>query len=96
MALRLIAIIKNPDEYLSKGIRLKGNYSAIYNGYTNDYNYTLTIRDNAQCCTQSIVFILKKDGNLTQKEEVITLPKVLVLFEEGKYLYCYIKNAKIE
>lgn len=93
---QLINIIKEPDEYLDKGIKLKGLYTANFNGFTHDYNYTITIQDNTQCCAQGIEFILKNDKDYPEENSEITLIGVLDLFEEGKHSYCYIKDAIIE
>ena len=93
---QLIVIIKDPDEYLGKGIRLKGIYTANFNGYTNDYNHTLTIQDNTQCCAQGIEFILKDNKDYPHNGEEITVCGILDLFIEGKHSYCYIRDAVIE
>lgn len=93
---QLIVIIKEPDDYLGNRIRLKGIYSAVFNGYTSSYNHMVTIQDNTQCCAQGIEFVLKKNGSYPKEGEVITLNGVLDLFEEGKHSYCYIRDAVIE
>lgn len=93
---QLINIIKDPDDYLGKGIRLKGIYSASFNPFSQSYNNTVTIQDNTQCCAQGIEFILKKGNSYPEDGTEITLCGVLDLYEEGKHSYAYLKDAVIE
>ncbi len=93
---QLINIIKDPEDYLGKGIRLKGIYTANFNPFSKSYNYTVTIQDNTQCCAQGIEFILKDNASYPEKGEKITLSGVIDLFKEGKHSYVYLKDAVIE
>ncbi len=95
---QLINIIKEPEEYLGTPIKLRGIYTAPFNGFTHQYNYTVTIQDNTQCCAQGIEFILKKQSDIEKlpaEGEMVQIQGVLDLFEEGKHAYCIISDAQI-
>ncbi|MBQ1899548.1 MAG: hypothetical protein II153_01445 [Erysipelotrichaceae bacterium] len=95
---QLINIIKEPDEYLGTPIIVKGIYTAPFNGFSHQYNYTVTIQDNTQCCAQGIEFIMKEEGDLDKlppEGEMVKISGVLELFEEGKHSYCIISDAAV-
>ena len=56
---QLVNILKEPDEYLGTPIKVKGIYSAPFNGFSHVYNCTVTIQDNTQCCAKGIEFFLE-------------------------------------
>ncbi len=95
---QLINIIKEPEEYLGTPITVKGIYTAPFNGFSHQYNYTVTIQDNTQCCAQGIEFIMKEVGDLDKlppEGEMVKISGVLELFEEGKHSYCIISDAAV-
>ena len=96
---QLVNILKEPDEYLGTPIKVKGIYSAPFNGFSHVYNYTVTIQDNTQCCAQGIEFFLRNENDLSllpEEGELVTIKGTLDLFEEGKHAYCLISDAMIE
>ena len=96
---QLVNILKEPDEYLGAPIKIKGIYSAPFNGFSHVYNYTVTIQDNTQCCAQGIEFFLRNENDLSllpEEGELVTIKGTLDLFEEGKHAYCVISDAMIE
>ncbi len=95
---QLINIIKEPEEYLGTPVIVKGVYTAPFNGFSHQYNYTVTIQDNTQCCAQGIEFIMKDENDLDklpQEGETVKISGVLELFEEGKHSYCIISDAQL-
>ena len=95
---QLINIIKEPEEYLGTPVIVKGIYTAPFNGFSHQYNYTVTIQDNTQCCAQGIEFIMKDENDLDklpQEGETVKISGVLELFEEGKHSYCIISDAQL-
>lgn len=95
---QLINIIKDPEGYLGTPVIVKGIYTAPFNGFTHEYNRTVTIQDNTQCCAQGIEFLLKKESDLEklpEEGETLKIEGVLELFEEGKHSYCIISDAQI-
>ena len=96
---QLVNILKEPDEYLGTPIKVKGIYSAPFNGFSHVYNYTVTIQDNTQCCAQGIEFFLRNENDLSllpEEGELVTIKGTLDLFEEEKHAYCLISDAMIE
>ena len=96
---QLVNILKEPDEYLGTPIKVKGIYSAPFNGFSHVCNYTVTIQDNTQCCAQGIEFFLRNENDLSllpEEGELVTIKGTLDLFEEGKHAYCVISDAMIE
>ena len=97
---QLINIIKEPQDYLGKTIILTGIFTAPFNGFSHQYNYTVTIQDNTQCCAQGIEFLpqekLRFPDDFPEEGEMITVRGILSLFEEGKHAYCLIEDAVFE
>ena len=96
---QLVNILKEPDEYLGTPIKVKGIYSAPFNGFSHVYNYTVTIQDNTQCCAKGIEFFLRNENDLSllpEEGELVTIKGTLDLFEEEKHAYCLISDAMIE
>ncbi len=95
---QLINIIKDPETYLGTPVVIRGIYTAPFNGFSHQYNYTVTIQDNTQCCAQGIEFLLKKENDLEklpEEGETVKIEGILKLFEEGKHSYCIISDAQI-
>ncbi|WP_448901638.1 hypothetical protein [Eubacterium sp.] len=85
-----------PDDYKGKIIKMKGQF----NQYTDEekgkiYN-SVIIPDAAACCQQGLEFELsdKTNPNFEQNTE-ITVVGTFDTYSDGKYLYCYLKNAEI-
>lgn len=85
-----------PDDYKGKIIKMKG----LFNQYTDEetgkiYN-AVVIPDATACCQQGLEFELsdKTNPNFEQGAE-ITVVGTFDTYSEGKFLYCYLKNAKI-
>lgn len=85
-----------PDDYKGKNIKMKGQF----NQYTDEekgkiYN-SVIIPDAAACCQQGLEFELsdKTNPNFEQNTE-ITVVGTFDTYSDGKYLYCYLKNAEI-
>lgn len=85
-----------PDDYKGKIIKMKGQF----NQYTDEekgkiYN-SVFIPDAAACCQQGLEFELsdKTNPNFEQNTE-ITVVGTFDTYSDGKYLYCYLKNAEI-
>ncbi len=85
-----------PDDYKGKIIKMKG----LFNQYTDEetgkiYN-AVVIPDATACCQQGLEFELsdKTNPNFEQGTE-ITVVGTFDTYSDGKFLYCYLKNAKI-
>lgn len=85
-----------PDDYKGKIIKMKG----LFNQYTDEetgkiYN-AVVIPDATACCQQGLEFELsdKTNPNFEQGTK-ITVVGTFDTYSDGKFLYCYLKNAKI-
>ena len=96
---QLLNIIKDPTDYLGDRIILTGVFTAPFNGFSHEYNYTITIQDNTQCCAQGIEFMPKKKmdypDDFPGEGEMLSISGILTMFEEGKHGYVYIADAEL-
>ena len=61
-------MMANPDDYIGKTIRARGNYSPEYFDGTDKYYHYVTIDDAAACCQQGLEFVVG-DGERVYPDE---------------------------
>ncbi len=89
-----------PNEYLGKTVRMRGAFSVFQDSTTGNIYYTCIIQDATACCAQGIEFELA--GSYTYPDDYpavndeITVTGVFDTYEEAGYLYCTLRNAKME
>lgn len=96
-------LMTEPDDYVGKTIRMRGNYAASWYEETKQYYHYAIIQDATACCSQGLEFVLS-DSSLVypedypkEEEEIVVVGTFEAYKEEGdKSLYCRLGNAIIE
>lgn len=84
----------NPEDYLGKTIKLRGEYYASFYEQTEKYYHYAIIADAAACCEQGLEFLL--DGDYTYPEDYpengkqVEFTGVINSYEELGLTYYYI------
>lgn len=87
----------NPDDYIGKTIKMKGQFS-VYNGQYKNY-FACVIADATACCSQGIEFTLQKERKYPEEypetgTEITVIGEFETYLEDGKK-YCQLKDALI-
>ena len=90
-------IIYNTEQYIGKTIRICGPYNAYTDPETNEVHRACLIRDATACCTQGMEFELADQTQpLPEAEEEFIVSGVFDTYMTGPFLYCVLRDAKIE
>lgn len=89
-----------PEEYTGKMIKMNGACSVFQDSATGKVYYTCVIKDATACCAQGIEFELASSytypDDYPKVNDEITVTGVFDTYEEAGYLYCTLRNAKME
>lgn len=91
-------IVSNPDRYLGKTIKMKGNVGVYHDTETDKYYYACIIPDATACCQQGIEFLLKGDPSNDMYPATgteITIEGTFETYNEGELQYPRLKDAKL-
>lgn len=96
-------MLVEPDSYIGKTVRIKGNYYASWYDKTAKYYHYAIIQDAMACCAQGMEFELS-DESLTYPDDYpeenaeITIVGTFETYveEDENYMYCKLTNAVIE
>ena len=91
-------IVSNPDRYLGKTIKMKGNVGVYHDTATDKYYYACIIPDATACCQQGIEFLLKGDPANDMYPATgteITIEGTFETYQEGDQTYPRLKNAEL-
>ncbi len=92
-------IMASPEEYLGKTMKMKGLYSFYHDDATGNNYFACIIQDATACCAQGIEFVLTDDyafpDDYPEEEDEICVIGVFDTYEEGEYLYCTLRNARL-
>ncbi len=91
-------IVSNPDRYLGKTIKMRGNVGVYHDTATDIYYYACIIPDATACCQQGIEFLLKGDPSNDKYPATgteITIEGVFETYQEGDQTYPRLKNAEL-
>ena len=96
-------LMTDPDTYVGKKIRIKGNYSPYWYDATSQYYHYAIIQDATACCSQGLEFVLA-DTSLTypddypaEGDEIVVTGTYETYTESGdSNLYCRLSNAVLE
>ena len=88
-------MMTNPNEYIGKTVKMKGNFS-VYLGETRNY-YACIIADATACCSQGIEFLLsdnrKYPDEYPEPGAEITVIGKFETYLEGTDTYCQLSDA---
>lgn len=90
----------NPEDYIGKSIRMRGEYSYMHDDTTGNDYFACIIRDATACCAQGIEFVLTDDyvypDDYPQMGDEITVTGVFDVYMEGTSKYCTLRGAELE
>lgn len=96
-------LMVDPEEYIGKRIKMRGNYYASYFEPTEKFYHYTMIEDAAACCAQGIEFVWGDGSHVYPEEypkdkaEVEVVGVFETYREEGDTnLYCRLKDATLE
>ena len=89
----------NPNDYLGKTVKMKGNFAVYQDETTDNYYFACLIADAASCCSQGIEFVWAGDHSYPedypQLNTQITVVGVFGTYEENGYTYCQLTDADV-
>jgi hypothetical protein len=96
-------LMVNPNDYIGKTFRIKGNYYASYYEETKQYYHCCIIQDATACCSQGLEFVWDDGSHAYPDEypednvEIVVTGIFETYNEEGdSNLYCRLKDATLE
>ncbi len=95
----VLGMVYEPDTYLGKVIKMKGNFSVYHDDVTGKDYFACIIQDATACCAQGIEFRLKGDPKYPEgyPEEgaEITVVGTFSTYMEGNDMYLTLKEATL-
>lgn len=92
----LIDMLTNPENYLGKTVKTRGEHTVLY--YTPERPYNFVIVDSpSDCCPQILMFMLKEERGYPEIEKRIELTGVFSRYDgfEFPYYYLAVNDMKI-
>ncbi len=95
----LFNIVKNPDNYIGKMVRIKGNFSLYTDPNTNKQYFAVIVSDATACCSQGLEF--RANDKFSYPEDypevggIITVEGEFTTYDENGSLYCELINANV-
>ncbi len=91
-------MLVNPDDYIGKTVRMRGNYASSQNPVATQMYFACIIQDATACCSQGIEFVpqdhYKYPDQYPAEGQEITVTGVFDTYKEGEYMYCTLRNAE--
>lgn len=88
-----------PDEYIGKSVKIKGLFASCYDEADDNYYFACIIQDATACCAQGIEFVLTDDysypNDYPQEDAEICVVGVFDTYQDGDYIYCTLRNARL-
>ncbi|MBE5944497.1 MAG: hypothetical protein E7258_06215 [Lachnospiraceae bacterium] len=88
-------IMRDPDSYLGKTMKIQGPYYALYYDVTGNYYHYVIITDAQACCESGFEFIWDEGAHTYPDEypkddQEIVISGELKCYEEEDYIYYYL------
>ena len=91
-------MMTNPDMYMGKKVRARGNFGYTTNGEGGEY-FAVLISDATACCSQGIEFVLKGDHKYPDDypplDTEITVWGTFTTYQEGTFTYIQLQDAEM-
>ena len=88
-----------PDDYRGKTVKMTGTFTVYQDESTGKNYYGCIVMDSTACCSQGLEFVLKDEGTYPDdypaEGEEITVTGTFDTYDEGEYMYCYLKDATL-
>lgn len=91
-------MMTNPDMYIGKKVRARGNFAYTSNEQGTEY-FAVLISDATACCSQGIEFVLKGDHKYPDDypplDTEITVWGTFTTYQEGTFTYIQLQDAEM-
>lgn len=91
-------MMMNPDKYLGKHIRIRGNFATASAG--DMIYFACIIPDATACCSQGLEFVLAQareyPAEYPPEGSEITVSGFFEIYWEGSQYYCRLKDAQLQ
>lgn len=89
----------SPEEYVGKTVKMDGMFDCYHDEAEDKYYFACIITDATACCAQGMEFILIDDyaypDDYPQVGDEICVIGEFSTYQEGKSVYCTLKNARL-
>jgi len=93
-------MLKTPDDYLGKVVRMQGTFGHYYDEKTGKHYFGCVVMDATACCSTGMEFSRKGKHNYPDNYPKIDEPIIVTgrfsSYKEGKELFCELADAEIE
>ena len=93
----VLGMVYEPDTYRGKVIKMSGDFSYYQDEQTGKYYFACIVKDATECCAQGIEYSLKGEYSFPEDYPELGDPVTVVgtfdTYEEGGYVYMYLKDA---
>ena len=100
MYTQIYNMLKTPDKYKGKIVRMQGKFGHYYDEKTGKHYFGCVVMDATACCSTGIEFSRKGrhsyPENYPKLDEPIIVTGRFSSYKEGKELFCELADAEIE
>lgn len=93
----VLGMVYEPDSYRGKVVKMSGDFSYYQDEQTGKYYFACIVKDATECCAQGIEYSLKGEYSFPEDYPELGDPVTVVgtfdTYEEGGYVYMYLKDA---
>lgn len=86
-------IKENPEEYIGKTFKMKGEYHSFYSEYTDNTYYVCVIYDFTRCCSLGMEFFMESEEDYPLEGINIILQGTIDTYDEDNDTFLYLRNA---
>lgn len=100
MYTQIYNMLKEPDKYKGKVVRMQGTFGHYYDEKTGKHYYGCVVMDATACCSTGMEFSRKGRHNYPENYPKLDEPIIVTgrfsSYKEGKELFCELADAEIE
>ena len=100
MYTQIYNMLKKPDEYKGKIVRMQGTFGHYYDEKTGKHYFGCVVMDATACCSTGMEFSRKGKhiypDNYPKMDEPIRVTGRFTSYKEGKELFCELEDAEME
>ena len=100
MYTQIYNMLKKPDEYKGKIVRMQGTFGHYYDEKTGKHYFGCVVMDATACCSTGMEFSRKGKHiypeNYPKMDEPIIVTGRFTSYKEGKELFCELADAEME
>ncbi len=92
-------MMMTPEDFMGKVIKMNGTFAYYKDESTGKYYYACIIKDATACCSQGIEFELndsfKFPDDYPEAGDDVTVIGTFDTYQEGQYIYCTLRDARM-